>query len=206
MDPGRCPVKPARKAGQAGADQARFTRLAETAGPRVLAYLARRVDPPGDAADLLAEALATAWRRVADLPADDGQAAAWLFGIARGTLANHRRGQARRHALADRLRDHLEPRLQATAPPADEAVAVRDALKRLAPDDRELLTLVAWDGLRADEAAAVLGIGAAAARQRLVRARRRLRAELDGAGEAAAGAGPASFTPTDTWRRAPAGP
>lgn len=57
---------------------------------------------------------------------------------------------------------------------ADEAVAVRDAQKRLAPDDRELLTLVAWEGLRADEAAAVLGIGAAAARQRLVRARRRL--------------------------------
>lgn len=135
-------MKPARKAGRASADQARFTRLAETAGPRLLAYLARRVDPPGDAADLLAEALATAWRRVADLPADDGPAVAWLFGIARGTLANHRRGQARRHALADRLRDHLEPRLQAAAPPADEAVAVRDALKRLAPDDRELLTVV----------------------------------------------------------------
>jgi DNA-directed RNA polymerase specialized sigma24 family protein len=83
---------------------------------------------------------------------------------------------------------------------------VRDALKRLAPDDRELLTLVAWEGLRAGEAAAVLGIGAAAARQRLVRARRRLRAELDGAGEAAPAAGPASFTPTDSWRRAPAGP
>ena len=196
-------MSPAHKARRAGADQARFTRLAETAGPRVLAYLARRVDPPEDAADLLAEALATAWRRVTDLPADDGEAAAWLFGIARGMLVNHRRGQVRRRALADRLRDQLEHGLHGAAPPADDAVAVRDALNRLAPDDRELLILVAWDGLRADEAAAVLGISAPAARQRLVRARRRLRAELDTASEATTGAGarPASFTPTDTWRR-----
>jgi hypothetical protein len=63
----------------------------------------------------LAEVLATAWRRVADLPADDEEAAAWLFGIARGTLANYRRGQTRRHALADRLRAHLEHRLREAA-------------------------------------------------------------------------------------------
>lgn len=196
-------MSPARTTGRERGDQARFTRLAETAGPRVLAYLARRVDPPGDAADLLAEVFATAWRRVDDLPADDGEAAAWLFGIARGTLANHRRGQTRRGALADRLRNHLEHRQREAAPPADDAVAVRDALSRLAPDDRELLTLIAWDGLRADEAAVVLGISATAARQRLVRARRRLRAELDPAAEATTGHdGRPTFTPTDTWPRA----
>jgi DNA-directed RNA polymerase specialized sigma24 family protein len=43
-----------------GGDQTRFTRLAETAGPRILAYLARRIDPPGDAADVRAEVLAIA--------------------------------------------------------------------------------------------------------------------------------------------------
>ena len=154
---------------------------------------------------MLAEVLATAWRRVADLPADDEEAAAWLFGIARGTLANYRRGQTRRHALADRLRAHLEHRLREAAPPADETVAVRDALTRLPADDRELLTLVAWDGLRTDEAAALLGITSVAARQRLVRARRRLRAELDEAtGPISGDSGPATFPPTDTWPRAPA--
>jgi len=77
-------VSPARNIQRQAADEQRFTRLAETTGPRVLAYLSRRVDPPGDAADVLAEVLATAWRRVGDLPADDEEAAAWLFGIARG--------------------------------------------------------------------------------------------------------------------------
>jgi DNA-directed RNA polymerase specialized sigma24 family protein len=168
-------VSPARRS---GADQTRFTRLAETAGPRILGYLARRIDPPGDASDVLAEVLAIAWRRVADLPADEGEAAAWLFGIARGTLANHRRGQARRHALADRLRDHLAQRQREAAPATDEMIAVRDALGRLTHDDRELLTLVAWDGLRT---------------------------ELDEAtGPTPGDSGPATFTPTDTWPRAPA--
>jgi RNA polymerase sigma factor (sigma-70 family) len=205
VDPEWWPVSPARNIQGQAADEQRFTRLAETTGPRVLAYLSRRVDPPGDAADVLAEVLATAWRRVADLPADDEEAAAWLFGIARGTLANYRRGQTRRHALADRLRAHLEHRLREAAPPADETVAVRDALTRLPADDRELLTLVAWDGLRTDEAAALLGITPAAARQRLVRARRRLRAKLDEAtGPTPGDSGPATFTPTDTWPRAPA--
>jgi RNA polymerase sigma factor (sigma-70 family) len=194
-------LSPGRERG----DKARFTRLAETQGPRVLAYLARRVDPPGDAADVLAEVFATAWRRVLDLPAGDGEAAAWLFGIARGTLANHWRGQTRRHALADRLRAQLEQRLRESPPPADDALAVRNALSRLTPDDRELLTLVAWDGLRADEAAAVLEISAAAARQRLVRARRRLRAELDPATDANTGYDRRqTFTPMDTWPQAPA--
>ena len=127
-------MSPARRS---GADQTRFTRLAETAGPRILGYLARRIDPPGEA-----------------------------------------------------------------APAADEMIAVRDALGRLAPDDRELLTLVAWDGLRADQAAAILNISGAAARQRLVRARRRLRAELDtGPDATTVNPGPPTFTPTDTWPR-----
>lgn len=37
-----------------------FTGLVSAVGPRLLAFLARRVDPPTDAADLLAEVLMTA--------------------------------------------------------------------------------------------------------------------------------------------------
>ncbi|HEX5597824.1 MAG TPA: sigma-70 family RNA polymerase sigma factor [Micromonosporaceae bacterium] len=160
--------------------ETRFTRLAETAGTRVLKYLTRRVDPTSDAADLLADVLMIAWRRIADLPEDDDAAAAWLFGIARGVLANHRRGQARRLALADRLREHLALRSAVPPAPSVEAIHLREALARLPSQDRELLMLVGWDGLTADEIAALLQITPAAVRQRLVRARRRLRAVLDG--------------------------
>lgn len=155
----------------------RFTLLVESTGDRILSYLTRRVNPPCDAADLLADTLTVAWRRIADLPADDGQAAAWLFGIARGVLANHRRGQTRRAALAERLRSHLADRLP-EPDPSGEAAAIRDALGRLPEPDRELLMQAVWDGLSMDEIAAVLEITPAAVRQRLVRARGRLRAAL----------------------------
>ncbi|OAA26682.1 RNA polymerase, sigma subunit, ECF family [Frankia sp. EI5c] len=155
-----------------------FTSLASTVGPRLLAFLARRVDPPTDAADLLAEVLTTAWRRVSDLPADGEAATAWLFGIARHTLANHRRGQIRQAALADRLRARL-----ATVGPAHEAlpehaVEIRAALAQLTDSDQAVLTLSGWDGLTADEMAAILGITPSAVRQRLRRARERLRQAL----------------------------
>lgn len=155
----------------------RFTLLVESAGGRILSYLTRRVDPPCDAADLLADTLTVAWRRIADLPADDGQATAWLFGIARGVLVNHRRGQTRRAALAERLRTRLAD-WPAGADPSGEAVAIRDALGRLPESDRELLMLTVWDGLSSDEVAAVLEVTPAAVRQRLLRARGRLRAAL----------------------------
>ncbi|HEX5596167.1 MAG TPA: sigma-70 family RNA polymerase sigma factor [Micromonosporaceae bacterium] len=159
--------------------ETRFTRLADSAGARVLGYLIRRVDPVSDAADLLADVLATAWRRIDDLPEDDATASAWLFGIARGVLANHRRGQARRLALADRLREHLAARPPASPEPSVEAIHLREALARLPSQDRELLMLVGWEGLTAEEIAVLLQITPAAVRQRLVRARSRLRVALD---------------------------
>lgn len=48
------------------------------------------------------------------------------------------------------------------------------ALTRLSESDRELLLLIAWEGLSPVEAAVVLGIKPATARVRLLRARRRL--------------------------------
>jgi DNA-directed RNA polymerase specialized sigma24 family protein len=97
-----------------------------------------------------------------------------LFGVARNVLANHHRSVRRRGRLGERLRDVLAGDM---APDPAIDVAERDrvvrALSRLSPDDRELLTLVGWDGLAPTEAAAVLNIAPGATRMRLSRARRR---------------------------------
>jgi RNA polymerase sigma-70 factor (ECF subfamily) len=55
---------------------------------------------------------------------------------------------------------------------------VVQALERLSDADRELLLLVAWDGLSTEEAAAVLDCSRTALKVRLHRARRRLQAQL----------------------------
>jgi RNA polymerase sigma factor (sigma-70 family) len=56
--------------------------------------------------------------------------------------------------------------------------AVVAALDELSPEDRELLTLIAWEGLTPSQAAAALGLAPGTARVRLHRARTRLRAQL----------------------------
>jgi RNA polymerase sigma-70 factor (ECF subfamily) len=144
-------------------------------GP-VLGYVLRRTGNGDDAADVIADTFLTAWRRLEDVPAGDA-ARLWLYGVARRVLANHRRGERRRSALADRLRADLA----AAGPPAPltgERADIARAFRGLPAADQELLALAGWEGLDAGQIAVTLGCSRNAARIRLHRARRRLAAEL----------------------------
>jgi len=160
--------------------QRRFEAIYETHYPAVLSYVRRRTDSPDDAADVIAETFTTAWRRVDDVPAGD-EARLWLYGVARRVLANQRRGETRRSALADRLRRELAESDPAASIEHDHR-EIRAAFARLSPDDRELLSLVGWEGLATEEIATVLGCSRANVRLRLHRARKRLARELESAG------------------------
>lgn len=158
------------------AAEARLEHLAREAGPGVLAYLARRVTPVEDAADVYSQVLTITWRKLRAVPSDDREAFAWMLGVARRCLANHRRGAVRRSALADRLRLQLSDTVE--LPDVAARVDAERALARLSDDDRELVTLVYWDQLTATDAGRVIGLSEAAARKRLERARRQLREHL----------------------------
>jgi RNA polymerase sigma-70 factor (ECF subfamily) len=156
-------------------DGSRLTAALERSAPDLLAYLQRRVGLD-DAPDLLGEAIVVAWRRVRELPAHPERARMWLFGIARGTLLNHARGERRRWALADRIR--AEATTDASAPAADEGAEVRDAIARLEPDLAELVRLIHWERLPIADAAELLGIPASTARGRYAKAKEALRTAL----------------------------
>ena len=150
----------------------RLEHLATAIGPRVLTYLARRTVTTADAADIYQEVLVVTWRRLDRVPDDDQEALGWMLATARRCLSNHRRGTARRCAATQRLGELLRVTPPALDPADDR---LRAALRRLSDDNRELLTLVYWDDLTCEEAAAVLRIKAPTARKRLERARQRLR-------------------------------
>ena len=152
-----------------------LTAALSEASADLLAYLQRRVGID-DAPDLLGETMVVAWRRVADLRRAEERARMWLFGIARGTLLNHARGERRRWALADRIRGDHGP--DDVAPASDDGVDVRDAIDRLEPDLAELVRFVHWERLSLVDAAELLGIPASTARGRYQRAREDLRAAL----------------------------
>jgi hypothetical protein len=68
----------------------------------LVAYAMRRVGTAEDAADVVAETMLIAWRRLDDVPPDD-EARLWLYGTARRVLANQRRAAVRRLRLNDEL-------------------------------------------------------------------------------------------------------
>jgi RNA polymerase sigma-70 factor, ECF subfamily len=145
----------------------RFDELFASNFRAVSAYALRRA-PRADAEEVVAETFLVAWRRLDDVPAN---ARPWLLGVARRMLANQRRAAKRRGALEERI-----GQARASEPPRSRPI--REALRELRAKDRELVLLVAWDGLSVAEAAAVLGCSRTAAKVRLHRARRRLRDEL----------------------------
>jgi RNA polymerase sigma-70 factor, ECF subfamily len=145
----------------------RFDDLFASHYPAVAAYALRRA-PRADAEEVVAETFLVAWRRLDEVPWD---AKPWLLGVARRVLANQRRSARRRGALQQRVESERSPEPSRPRP-------IREALGRLRPADRELLLLVAWDGLSVREAAVALGCSHTAAKVRLHRARRRLHDEL----------------------------
>ena len=143
--------------------------------------------------EVVSEVFLVAWRRLADVPAP---ALPWLLTVARNTACSQFRGSARQRSISAELRAWVtEAELSApdVADEVAERTAVLAALAALPEADRELLTLVAWHGLKPGEAAQVVGCSTAAYFVRLHRARRRLERAMADPPEPAPG--PAGRTP-----------
>jgi len=146
------------------------------AAPALLGYFLRRVEVAEDAADLVSETLASAWKARRRMPSEPESARMWCFGVARNVLLHHHRGRRRRDALIERLRETIS----AAPPPAfsDDAVAIRAAVAALPDDLAEFVRLVHWDGFTVAEAAELVGIPASTARSRHAKAKELLHEAL----------------------------
>jgi RNA polymerase sigma factor (sigma-70 family) len=152
--------------------RARFEAVYRETYGQITAYTARRCASPQDAADVVAETFAIAWRRMGELP-DGQEATLWLYGVARKVLANHYRGEVRRQARSVQLDVEMADLYGASPDSGVELKAIAQIFQTLSHDDRELLSLVGWEGLDRHEVATVLGLSRNAVRIRLHRARRR---------------------------------
>jgi RNA polymerase sigma-70 factor, ECF subfamily len=103
---------------------------------------------------------------------DEGGRRAWLFRIARNLALNHVRDDRRRGETVEIL---AEPALLPTQP---LAMALREALDRLSPVDRDVFLMREVAGLSYDEISFACQLTPDAVRSRLHRARQQLRAAL----------------------------
>lgn len=130
--------------------------------------------------DLVAEVFVRAWRAYRDIdpPVPVDEILPWLFGFARRVLAEHYRAVGKQRAVGESVGRSL----RVVSEPADVNVGVdevRATLMELSESDREVLQLVAWEGLSGAELGTALGVSAGTAAVRLSRARKRFADLLD---------------------------
>jgi len=153
-------------------DRARFEDLYREHVRRLLAYSLTRTGRE-NAHDVVSNTFLVAWRRLDEVPID---ALPWLIGVARRVLADQWRSEARQTALGQRLEHDAATNHFSNDDVADSMAlrgAIRVALARLRPEDREVVTLVAWHGFSTEQLAVALGCSKALASLRLHRARSR---------------------------------
>lgn len=151
--------------------------------PRVYGFLWRLARDPEVARDLVQDTFVALARNARRLEPDT-HLAAWLFTVARNAWRSHRRWAMLDAGRLVVLDDDLAIPTQARAP--DESVDAarhRERLERailaLPEAAREVLLLVAVEGLSHEEAAKILGVTPEATRQRLRRARGELSHQIE---------------------------
>jgi RNA polymerase sigma-70 factor (ECF subfamily) len=160
--------------GEGAGGEARFRALYESGYGRILGYARRRAGEDL-ARDIAAETFLTAWRRL-----DESLAGGlpWLYQTASYVSQNMIRSEVRAARVVDRLHSITGVTYGDDAADIVDRDRVERALALLAPIDRELLTLVSWEGLSVKDASSAVGMSLGAASVRLHRVRRRLRVEL----------------------------
>jgi RNA polymerase sigma-70 factor (ECF subfamily) len=147
----------------------RFEQIYAEHVDAIRAYVRRRA-PEAVVDDVVADVFVVALRRIDDVPRN---ALPWLYAVARKTLANERR---KRHDIP------LAPEISYEPEPAGDP-QLAAAFAALSDADREILRLVAWEGMSLRHAARVLECSHVAARVLYHRAKSRLAEQL---GDAAA--------------------
>jgi RNA polymerase sigma factor (sigma-70 family) len=156
-------------------DEDAFVEVVRRHEAAVGAYLARRAGRDL-AEDLLGEVWLAALASRASYDRSYPNAGPWLFGVAHNTLRRHWRSRPAEEPYADvtGLASGWDP-WTAVDHRVDVESVLRHALAQLRPQQREILTLVAWEDLTVADAGRVLGMPPGSARRSLHQARMALR-------------------------------
>jgi RNA polymerase sigma-70 factor (ECF subfamily) len=138
-------------------------------------YLARRAGREA-AEDLLGDVWMAAFESRRTYDRSFAGARPWLYGVALNRLRRYWRSRPAEDLVPDMtiLGCGWDP-WPAVDARVDTQAVLRAALARLRPEEREVLTLVAWEDLTVADAARVLGLPAGTARRLLHQARLALR-------------------------------
>ncbi|HEY8192353.1 MAG TPA: sigma-70 family RNA polymerase sigma factor [Gaiellaceae bacterium] len=150
--------------------------LFERHSGRIYGYCLNRLGGREEAEDAVQSTFLNAFRALRRGVVPDHEAA-WLYKIAENVCLERHRSRRRRLEVAQDPTT-LEQQAAAPAHDGDELLGLDDALRRLAPRQREVLLLREWKGLSYNEIATELGLSPGAVETLIFRARRSLAQNL----------------------------
>ena len=154
-----------------------FDELVRRHGDRLWSVAVRTLRHPEDAADVVQEALESAYRR-AHTYRGEAAVSTWLHRIVVNKCLDRIRWEQARPPV---VRPGMRRRLAVTRDPADRTatrLAVLDALRHLPAEQRLALVLVDVEGYPVAQAAAILEVPVGTVKSRCARGRTRLAAML----------------------------
>ncbi|GII33821.1 RNA polymerase sigma factor [Planotetraspora mira] len=156
-------------------DEEAFVEVIRRHESAIGAYLARRVGREA-AEDLLGDVWVAAFESRKTYDRSFGEARPWLYGVALNRLRHYWRSRPAEDLVPDvsSMANGWDP-WPAVDARVDTQAVLRAALTKLRPEEREVLTLVAWEDLTVADAARALRMPAGTARRLLHQARMTLR-------------------------------
>jgi RNA polymerase sigma-70 factor (ECF subfamily) len=163
-------------------DPPAFAEFYDHMSEKILRFFAHRTWDGQESLELTAETFAKAFEKRADFRgASDGEAAGWLWSIARNELGAHWRSRAVRSTTAGRLGASLPYASEGDLLRIEELLAaeaargpLEAALGDLQPAQREVIDMRILEELEYEEIATRLGVSNQVVRTRLSRALRSL--------------------------------
>jgi RNA polymerase sigma-70 factor (ECF subfamily) len=143
----------------------------------LLRFIARRIDDPRDAEDVLQDVMLRIHRHAAELERFE-HLGAWVHQVARSAIVDFYRRRAARPELPAGNRidiDEAEPEAPSDAPGTELARCLQPLLRQLPDKYREALQLTEFEGLSQAAAAERLGLSHSGMKARVQRARTQLR-------------------------------
>lgn len=159
---------------ESSADDLLIRRLYQEHGGALLAYATRLMGDRALGEDVVQETLVRAWRNPDRLTEDKGSVRGLLFTITRNiAIDRHRARQARPAEVAETISSTPVEKDHADA--VVDSMVVLGAMDKLAPEHRDVLKKIYYEGRSVDETAESLGIPPGTVKSRSYYALRKLR-------------------------------
>lgn len=162
-------------------DKAAFTALFEIFAPRVKSFMMRRGLPAQAAEDIAQETMLAVWRKAASFSSERGNAAAWIFTIARNAAINRQRRERETRMPEVRGVEEADPAasIETVMISTEQAASLRQALAMLSPEQNLIVKLAFFQDQPHSDLAQQLGIPLGTVKSRIRLAIARLRLLLD---------------------------